>query len=154
MLKATMTSLRDGIRLALRGRFTWSLLAIVGALTIALKNPGRFRSAAAFSPISSPMNCPWGEKALGNYLGQDRETWREYDTTELLRRAQRQLPILVDQGTADDFLEEQLKTPLLEQAGTDADYPMTIRMQTGYDHSYYFIATFIGEHIAFHAGHL
>ncbi len=125
-----------------------------GALTIALRNPGRFRSVSAFSPICSPMRCPWGEKALGNYLGPDREAWQGYDTTELVRRADRRLPILVDQGTADDFLEEQLKTPLLEQAGQEADYPMTIRMQQGYDHSYFFIATFIGEHIAFHAGHL
>lgn len=125
-----------------------------GALTIALKNPGRFRSVSAFSPICSPMQCPWGEKALGNYLGPDREAWREYDTTELLRRAGRRLPILVDQGTADDFLEEQLQTHLLERASQEADYPITIRLQQDYDHSYFFIATFIGEHIAFHAGHL
>jgi len=125
-----------------------------GALTIALKNPGRFRSVSAFSPICSPMNCPWGEKALGNYLGPDRDAWRDYDTIELLHRTDSHLPVLVDQGSADDFLEEQLKTPLLEQACQDADYPMTIRMQPGYDHSYFFISTFIGEHIAFHAGHL
>jgi len=125
-----------------------------GALTIALKNPGRYRSVSAFSPICSPLNCPWGEKALGNYLGPDREAWRDHDTTELVQRATRRLPTLVDQGSADDFLEEQLKTPLLEQASQAADYPMTIRMQPGYDHSYFFISTFIGEHIAFHAGHL
>jgi len=125
-----------------------------GALTIALKNSGRYRSASAFSPICSPMNCPWGEKALGNYLGEDREAWREYDTTELIRKASRQLPILVDQGEADDFLVEQLKTPLLENAAEEADYPVTIHMQDGYDHSYFFISTFIGEHLAFHASHL
>jgi S-formylglutathione hydrolase len=123
-----------------------------GALTIALKNPGRFRSATAFSPICSPANCPWGEKALGNYLGPERDAWREYDTTELLAGASEQLPVLVDQGDADNFLAEQLKTPLLEQACADAGYPMTIRMQEGYDHSYFFIASFIGDHLAFHAG--
>lgn len=123
-----------------------------GALTIALKNPGRFKSATAFSPICSPLNCPWGEKALGNYLGPEREAWREYDTTALLAGASEQLPVLVDQGDADNFLAEQLKTPLLEQACADAGYPMTIRMQPGYDHSYFFIASFIGDHLAFHAG--
>jgi len=123
-----------------------------GALTIALKNPGRYKSATAFSPICSPLNCPWGEKALGNYLGPDRSAWAEYDTTALVAASKEQLPVLVDQGAADDFLVEQLKTPLLEQACSDAGYPMTIRMQPGYDHSYFFISSFIGEHLAFHAG--
>ena len=123
-----------------------------GALTIALKNPGRFRSVTAFAPICSPLNCPWGEKALGNYLGPGRDSWREYDTTALLAGAVEQLPVLVDQGDADNFLAEQLRTPLLEQACSEAGYPMTIRMQAGYDHSYFFIASFIGEHLAFHAG--
>jgi S-formylglutathione hydrolase len=125
-----------------------------GALTIALKNPGKYRSVSAFSPICSPMNCPWGEKALGNYIGSDRELWRQYDTTELVRSASERLPVLVDQGGADDFLGEQLKTQLLEKAAQEADYPMTIHMQDGYDHSYFFISTFIGEHLAFHASHL
>lgn len=123
-----------------------------GALTIALKNPQRFKSVTAFSPICSPLNCPWGEKALGNYLGPDRDSWQDYDTTALIARSEEQLPVLVDQGTADNFLVEQLKTPLLEQACQDAGYPMTIRMQDGYDHSYFFIASFIGDHLAFHAG--
>lgn len=123
-----------------------------GALTIALKNPGRFKSATAFSPICSPMNCPWGEKALGNYLGPDRKAWEQYDTTVLLGLAEERLPVLIDQGDADDFLPGQLKTELLEQACAAADYPMTIRMQPGYDHSYFFIGSFIGEHLAFHAG--
>jgi len=123
-----------------------------GALTIALKNPGRFRSASAFAPICSPLRCPWGEKALGNYLGADRQAWREYDTTELVRSAGHRLPVLVDQGEADTFLGEQLKPELLEQACAEAEFPMTIRRQAGYDHSYFFIATFIGEHIEFHAG--
>ncbi len=125
-----------------------------GALTIALKNPGRYRSASAFAPICSPLNCPWGHKALGNYIGDDRQAWKQYDTTELVKVADRQLPVLVDQGDEDNFLAEQLKTELLEQASSDAKYPMTIRMQAGYDHSYFFIASFIGEHIAFHRQHL
>jgi len=125
-----------------------------GALTIALKNPGRFKSVTAFAPICSPLRCPWGEKALGNYLGPDRDGWREYDTTALLAQSGERLPVLVDQGDADNFLVEQLNTPLLEQACIEAAYPMTIRMQKGYDHSYFFIASFIGEHLAFHAGYL
>lgn len=123
-----------------------------GALIVALKNPGRFKSVTAFAPICSPANCPWGHKALGNYLGAQRERWREYDAVELLALSGERLPVLIDQGGADNFLEEQLKTPLLQQACVDHDYPMTIRMQEGYDHSYFFIASFIGEHLAFHAG--
>lgn len=125
-----------------------------GALTIALKNPGRYRSVSAFSPICSPLNCPWGEKALGNYLGASTEDWQQYDTTVLVRQATERLPVLIDQGDADNFLKEQLKTPLLVLASQDADYPIEIRMQSGYDHSYYFIATFIGDHIRFHANNL
>ena len=125
-----------------------------GALTIALKSPDRYRSASAFAPICSPLHCPWGEKALGYYLGDDRETWKQYDTTELVRAAQRQLPVLVDQGDADNFLAAQLKTELLEKACAESSYPMTIRLQAGYDHSYFFIASFIGEHIGFHMQHL
>ncbi|MCV6625977.1 MAG: alpha/beta hydrolase-fold protein, partial [Cellvibrionaceae bacterium] len=125
-----------------------------GALTIALKNPGRYHSASAFAPICSPLRCPWGEKALGNYLGSDRDLWRQYDTTELLKTADQHLPVLVDQGDEDNFLQEQLKTELLVAAAQAANYPMNIRMQPGYDHSYYFIASFIGEHIEFHARHL
>jgi len=125
-----------------------------GALTIALKNPQNYRSVSAFSPICSPLNCPWGEKALGRYIGGDREAWKQYDSTELIRIAQQRLPMLVDQGGADDFLQEQLKTELLQQASDEADYPITVRMQPGYDHSYFFISSFIGEHIDFHMQHL
>ncbi len=125
-----------------------------GALTIALKNPGRFKSVSAFAPICSPVNCPWGRKALGNYLGTDQKAWLEHDTCALVSAAVEQLPVLVDQGDADDFLAEQLHTHLLQEACELADYPMTIRMQAGYDHSYFFIASFIGEHIAFHSEHL
>lgn len=125
-----------------------------GALTIALKNPGRFRSVSAFAPICSPLSCPWGEKALSGYLGSDRETWKQYDSCELVANARERLPVLVDQGEADNFLAEQLNPGLLVMAAKKADYPMTIRMQPGYDHSYFFIASFIGEHLAFHARHL
>jgi len=122
-----------------------------GALTIALKNPERFKSVSAFSPICSPLNCPWGDKVLSNYLGDDRQLWAQYDTVELIKQAKQHLPVLVDQGDADNFLAEQLKTELLVGAGQVADYPMQIRMQPDYDHSYFFIATFIAEHMAFHA---
>ena len=125
-----------------------------GALTIALNNPDRFKSVSAFSPIVSPLNCPWGEKALGNYIGEDKAQWAQYDTCELVSKAQTQLPILVDQGTADNFLEEQLKTDLLIKASEQAAYSMQIRYQDGYDHSYFFIASFIQEHLRFHAKHL
>jgi S-formylglutathione hydrolase len=125
-----------------------------GALTIALKNPDRFRSVSAFAPICSPLNCPWGEKALSNYIGDNRTAWTQYDTTELVRIADQHLPVLIDQGEADNFLAEQLKTELLERACREANYPMTIRMQAGYDHSYFFIASFIGEHIEFHRKYL
>ena len=122
-----------------------------GALTIALKNPDIFKSVSAFSPICSPLNCPWGEKVLSNYLGDDRQAWKQYDAIELVGQAKQYLPVLVDQGDADNYLSEQLKTKLLVSAAQVADYPMQIRMQPDYDHSYFFIATFIGQHIAFHA---
>ena len=122
-----------------------------GALTIALKNPGQYKSVSAFSPIVSPLSCPWGDKVLSNYLGDDRETWAQYDSVELVKSATEHLPVLVDQGDSDNFLVEQLKTELLISGAKKADYPMQIRMQPNYDHSYFFIATFIGEHIAFHA---
>lgn len=125
-----------------------------GALTIALKNTDRYRSVSAFAPICSPMNCPWGTKALSQYLGENRDDWLNYDATALLATATERLPILVDQGGADDFLEEQLKTELLVAASQQADYPMEIRMQPGYDHSYFFIASFLADHMRFHREHL
>jgi len=124
-----------------------------GALTLALRDPQRFRSVSAFAPICAPTRCPWGEKAFSGYLGPDRTLWAEYDSCELIRRADRLLPLLVDQGTADGFLEEQLRTPLLEEACRERGFPATIRMQEGYDHSYFFIASCIDEHVAFHARH-
>lgn len=125
-----------------------------GALTIALRNPDRYRSVSAFSPIVAPSQCPWGTKALGNYLGDDIEKWKNYDSCELIRAGAQQLPMLVDQGEADDFLAEQLRTELLESACKDTGYEATIRRQEGYDHSYFFIASFVGSHIAFHAREL
>jgi S-formylglutathione hydrolase len=125
-----------------------------GALTMALRNPHRFRSVSAFSPIASPLNCPWGEKALAGYLGHDRQTWREYDACALIEDGARLPDLLVDQGDADTFLSEQLKTPLLSRACGDAGIPASIRMQPGYDHSYYFISTFMAEHVAWHAERL
>lgn len=124
-----------------------------GAMTIALKNPGRYKSVSAFSPICSPLNCPWGEKVMTNYLGADKSNWQQYDTVALVKTATQQqlLPVLVDQGDADNFLAEQLKIDLLINAAQVAEFPMQIRMQSQYDHSYFFIATFIREHIAFHA---
>lgn len=125
-----------------------------GALTIALKNVETYRSVSAFSPICSPSQCPWGQKALGHYLGGDVSSWGQYDSCELIRVAQTHLPVLVDQGGADDFLKEQLKTELLLKASADSGYPMDIRIQAGYDHSYFFIASFIEEHIGFHSRNL
>ena len=122
-----------------------------GALTIALKNPGRYRSVSAFSPIVAPTQVPWGQKAFAAYLGDDREAWKAWDTVELVRQAREQLPLLVDQGDADEFLQGQLKPELLQAAAAEAGHPLTLRMQPGYDHSYYFIASFIGDHIAHHA---
>ncbi|MEY4056702.1 MAG: S-formylglutathione hydrolase [Pseudomonadota bacterium] len=125
-----------------------------GALTIGLRNPERFRSVSAFAPIVSPLNCPWGEKALDGYLGADRTRWREYDACALIEDGARLPALLVDQGDADNFLHEQLKTGLLVMACRKARIPATIRMQPGYDHSYYFISTFMANHIAWHAARL
>jgi S-formylglutathione hydrolase len=122
-----------------------------GALTIALKNPGRYRSVSAFSPIVAPSQVPWGEKAFTAYLGEDRAAWKAHDTVALVAAAQERLPLLVDQGDADEFLRTQLKPELLQTAAEAAGHPLTLRLQPGYDHSYYFIASFIGDHIAYHA---
>jgi S-formylglutathione hydrolase len=125
-----------------------------GALTIALCNPDRFKSVSAFAPISSPTNCVWGEKALGGYLGADREAWRMYDACTLIKGGARMDEILVDQGDADTFLTDQLKPELLETACKEAGIDLTLRMQQGYDHSYYFIASFMRSHIEWHAPRL
>jgi S-formylglutathione hydrolase len=125
-----------------------------GALTLALKNPGRWKSVSAFAPISSPLRCPWGEKALGGYLGADRSTWRRYDATALIEDGARAPELLVDQGLADGFLENQLKPELLEAACAEAGIPLTLRRQAGYDHSYFFISTFMEDHLRWHAERL
>ena len=125
-----------------------------GALTIALRNPGRFKAVSALAPISSPMRCPWGEKALGGYLGPDREAWKMYNSCALIESGARVPDLLVDQGTADGFLQTQLKPELLQAACEAARIPLTLRMQTGYDHSYFFIATFIEDHLRWHATRL
>jgi S-formylglutathione hydrolase len=122
-----------------------------GALAIALRNPGRYRSVSAFSPIVAPSQVPWGQKALSAYLGDDREAWKRYDAVELVKSAEEKLPLLVDQGEADEFLEGQLRPQLLQAACEAAGHPLELRMRPGYDHSYYFIASFIGEHVAHHA---
>ena len=125
-----------------------------GALTIALRNTGRFRSVSAFSPIVSPLHCPWGEKALGGYLGADHAAWRAYDACALIDDGARVPDLLVDQGDADAFLADQLKPELLADACHRAGIDLTLRMQPGYDHSYYFISTFMADHIAWHAARL
>ncbi|MEO5494867.1 MAG: S-formylglutathione hydrolase [Sphingomonas sp.] len=125
-----------------------------GALTVALRSPDRFRSVSALAPIVSPLHCPWGEKALTGYLGADRAAWRAYDACALIEDGARVPEILVDQGDADQFLSGQLKPQLLAGACHDAGIDLTLRMQPGYDHSYYFIATFIADHIAWHAERL
>lgn len=122
-----------------------------GALTIALRNQGRFRSVSAFAPIVSPMNCPWGEKALTGYIGANKATWREYYACALLEDGARLPHLLVDQGDADGFLREQLRTELLVETCANVGQTATIRMQPCYDHSYYFISTFMAEHVAWHA---
>ena len=125
-----------------------------GALVLALRNPGRYRSVSAFSPIVAPSQVPWGEKAFIAYLGEDRAAWMQYDATALVASAQERLPLLIDQGDADEFLEGQLRPQLLQAACEAHGHPLTLRLQPGYDHSYYFIASFIGEHIAHHAAAL
>jgi S-formylglutathione hydrolase len=125
-----------------------------GALTIALRNPDRFKSVSAFAPIVAPLHCPWGEKALSGYLGPDRDTWREYDACALIEDGARFPEILVDQGGGDNFLAEQLKPHLLSRACDDAGIALTLRMEPVYDHSYYFISTFMADHLHWHASRL
>lgn len=124
-----------------------------GALTIVLKNPDRYQSASAFSPIVAPMHCPWGQKVFSNYLGENKESWKQYDSCELITAADKnhRLPILIDQGEADDFLQEQLMTDRIIEAAESVKYAMQVRFQPGYDHSYFFIASFIRDHFQFHS---
>jgi S-formylglutathione hydrolase len=122
-------------------------------LTLALRNPDVYRSVSAFAPIAAPTRCAWGEKAFSGYLGDDREAWKEYDASELVGRATRRFDegILVDQGLADQFLPNQLNPELFEAACRAAGQPLTLRRHEGYDHGYFFIQTFVGDHIAHHA---
>ncbi|TDR48738.1 S-formylglutathione hydrolase [Tahibacter aquaticus] len=122
-----------------------------GALVVALRNPGRYRSVSAFSPIVAPSRVPWGQKAFAAYLGEQREHWREWDACELIATARERLPLLVDQGGADEFLTRELQPELLEQACDAQAHPLLLRRREGYDHSYYFIASFLAEHMAHHA---
>lgn len=125
-----------------------------GALTIALKNPQRYRSVSAFAPIVAPSQVPWGEKAFGSYLGPDRESWKEYDTVALIEAGARVPELLVEQGSADSFLENQLKPELLKEVCERVSQPLQLNIRDGYGHSYFFIATFIEDHIRYHARHL
>lgn len=122
-----------------------------GALTLALKHPDKFKTCSAFAPIAAPTRCPWGDKAFSGYLGADREAWKAHDATELVRSSDWGTEILIDQGTADGFLDEQLKPHLFLEAAREAGVPVTLRYQSGYDHSYYFMASFMADHIAHHA---
>ena len=141
----------DGARTAMSGHS----MGGHGALTLALSVPGWIRSVSAFAPICAPMRCPWGEKALGGYLGDDRTAWAAYDATELLRtRGWSGPPILVDQGEADPFLATQLRPELLEQACAAANVPLRLRRHAGYDHGYFFVSTFIEDHLRHHRAHL
>ena len=144
---------RFGLDPARRGIFGHSMGGH-GALVVALRNPDRYRSVSAFAPICAPSRVPWGEQAFRGYLGPDREAWRAYDATELVSGSTWRRPILIDQGDADEFLERQLSPGLFEAACSAAGVPLTLRMQPGYDHSYYFIASFVGAHIAHHAAAL
>lgn len=125
-----------------------------GALTIALSHPARYRAATAFSPIASPSQVPWGIKALGGYLGDNREAWRKHDTVALIEDGARFPDFLVDIGDADPFLKEQLRPELLEHACAGAGIPLALRLQEGYDHSYYFVSTFMADHLTWHAARL
>jgi len=125
-----------------------------GAMIIGLNNPQQYKSISAFSPIGNPMQCPWGKKAFTAYLGSDFSVWKKYDASELLKQEQAKLPILIDQGDADDFLEEQLKPELLLKAAESSNSELNLRMHPGYDHSYFFISTFIDQHLEFHAEYM
>jgi len=122
-----------------------------GALICALKNPGLYRSVSAFAPVAHPVECPWGQKAFAGYLGGNQEQWNQWDATLLIADAQERLPLLIDQGTADQFLAEQLNPQALVRACHSVNHPVTLRMQSGYDHSYFFIASFIDDHLHHHA---
>ncbi|WNN47384.1 S-formylglutathione hydrolase [Siccibacter colletis] len=154
--------LRDELPALIRSHFTVGERASIfghsmgghGALVMALKNPGRFRSVSAFAPIVNPAAVPWGEKAFSAYLGDDRAAWQAWDSCALMENADAMLPTLIDQGESDTFLEGQLKPERLAAVAKAKGWPLELRMQPGYDHSYYFIASFVEDHLRFHAQHL
>ena len=125
-----------------------------GAISIALKNTDVYKSVSAFAPITSPINCPWGIKAFSNYLGEEVSDWLEYDSTELIKISKSFLPMMIDQGSKDQFLKDQLKPELLLRAAEDRNFPLTYNLRDGYDHSYFFISSFIENHLNFHAENL
>ncbi len=125
-----------------------------GALMLALRNPGKYRSVSALAPIVNPCQVPWGQKAFRHYLGEDQQQWLSYDSCWLLRQAESQLPVLIDQGDSDQFLADQLQPERLAEVAKEKGWPLTLRIQPGYDHSYFFIASFIEDHLRFHAQHL
>jgi len=125
-----------------------------GALTVALRNPDLFRSVSAFAPIVAPSQVPWGQKALGGYLGDNRAAWRKHDAVALIEDGARSSEILVDVGDSDTFIEKELRPELLERACADAGIKIMLRVQPGYDHSYYFISTFMADHLGWHAERL
>lgn len=125
-----------------------------GALVLALRQPGRYASVSAFAPIVNPSTCPWGQKALSGYLGEDQQVWAEYDACALIKKGESKQPLFIDQGSADNFLKEQLRPELLEQICHQRQHPLVLRHQEGYDHSYFFVASFIDEHLRYHAQHL
>ncbi|KWF01571.1 S-formylglutathione hydrolase, partial [Burkholderia pseudomultivorans] len=140
----------DGARLGIFGHS----MGGHGALTLALRHPDLYRSVSAFAPIAAPTRCPWGEKAFSGYLGEDREAWKAHDASELVARADAPKfadGILVDQGLADQFLANQLNPDVFEAACAKAGQPLTLRRHAGYDHGYYFISTFVADHVAHHA---
>ena len=140
----------DGYRQAIMGHS----MGGHGALTVALRNPDLFRSVSAFSPIVAPSQVPWGQKALGGYLGEGRSSWRRHDAVALIEDGARVPELLIDVGDADPFIEKELRPDLLEQACASAGIPLTLRIQPGYDHSYYFISTFMPDHLRWHAERL
>lgn len=154
IVKELPTLIQDNFSVSEKAAISGHSMGGHGALMIALRNPEMFVSASAFSPIVNPMNCPWGQKAFTAYLGDDKDEWQQYDSCYLLEHAEKQVPMLVSQGDADQFLAEQLKTEALEAIVHEKSAPVTIERHDGYDHSYYFIASFIEQHLKFHAEYL
>ncbi|PIJ50582.1 S-formylglutathione hydrolase [Erwinia sp. OLTSP20] len=146
--------IRQNFNLAERQAIMGHSMGGHGALVLALRNPGQFTSASAFAPIVNPSEVPWGQKAFRAYLGEDRQQWHEYDSCQLLRQASHQLPILIDQGDSDQFLADQLQPERLAAVAGEKQFPLTLRIQPGYDHSYFFISSLVEDHLHFHARYL